>query len=154
MFTDWLRHLRQDSLCQPQRIRKPRRGRGSAGVSTAVVQTLEPRVLLANPAGAEFQVNTTTVSFQRTNVSASSVALDADGDFVVTWSSFGQDGSGYGIFAQRYNAAGAAQGGEFQVNTYTTNSQQQSAVAMDADGDFVIAWSSGSQDGSGYGIYG
>jgi hypothetical protein len=32
--------------------------------------------------------------------------MDAAGNFVVTWSSYGQDGSGSGIYAQRYNAAG------------------------------------------------
>ena len=29
--------------------------------------------------------------------------MDADGDFVVTWNSYGQDGSEYGIYAQQYN---------------------------------------------------
>ncbi len=99
--------------------------------------------------GQEFQVNTYTSSYQL----YSTVAIDADGDFVVTWSSFDQDGSGYGVYAQRYNTAGVAQGEEFQVNTYTTGSQQYSSVAMDASGDFVVAWSSYAQDGSGFGVY-
>ncbi|MGL4462065.1 MAG: hypothetical protein ACRC1K_07920, partial [Planctomycetia bacterium] len=33
-------------------------------------------------------------------------------------------------------------GVEFQVNTFTTNNQSQPSVAMDADGDFVVAWQS------------
>ena len=37
--------------------------------------------------------------------------MDADGDFVITWQSMGQDGSGYGIYAQRYNNGGVAIGG-------------------------------------------
>ena len=81
------------------------------------------------------------------------VAMDAAGDFVVAWESSGQDGSGYGVYAQRYNAAGAPQGGEFRVNTYTTGNQVDPAVAMDPAGDFVVAWQSDGQDGSGYGIY-
>jgi hypothetical protein len=80
--------------------------------------------------------------------------MDADGDFVVTWHSSGQDGSSLGIYGQRYNAAGVAQGGEFRVNTYTTSFQTFSAIAMDADGDFVVTWQSYGQDGSNYGIYG
>ncbi|MBU8545814.1 MULTISPECIES: beta strand repeat-containing protein, partial [Roseomonadaceae] len=100
-------------------------------------------------AGAEFQVNTYTASNQLN----AAVAMDADGNFVVTWDSSGQDGSGTGIYGQRYNAAGVAQGDEFRVNTYTTNAQSQSSVAMDADGDFVVTWNSSGQDGSGYGIY-
>ena len=46
-----------------------------------------------------------------------------------------------------------AQGGEFQVNTYTTGNQSYPAVAMDADGDFVVAWTEPGQDGSGYGVF-
>jgi Ca2+-binding RTX toxin-like protein len=99
--------------------------------------------------GGEFQVNTFTTNSQ----SSPSVAMDADGDFVVSWHSYGQDLSGYGIYAQRYNAAGVAQGGEFSVNTFTTNSQRFSSVAMDDDGDFVVTWHSGGQDGNNYGIY-
>ena len=70
--------------------------------------------------GGEFQVNTYTTSQQ----SNPAVARDADGDFVVVWGSMGSSGTDtdYGsIHSQRYNSAGAAQGGEFQVNTYTTS---------------------------------
>ena len=91
------------------------------------------------PIGSEFRVNTRTSGEQRTfTETPQSVAMDADGDFVVTWSSNGQDGSGWGVYAQRYNAAGQALGNEFRVNTITSNSQQFSTVAMDADGDFVV----------------
>src|SRR5205823_14251241 len=34
------------------------------------------------------------------------LALDADGDAVVVWQSYRQDGSGYGIYAQRYDEPG------------------------------------------------
>ncbi len=106
------------------------------------------------PIGSEFRVNTRTSGEQRTfTETPQSVAMDADGDFVVTWSSNGQDGSGWGVYAQRYNAAGQALGNEFRVNTITSNSQQFSTVAMDADGDFVVTWSSNGQDGSGWGVY-
>lgn len=99
--------------------------------------------------GSEFQVNTYTTSLQY----QSSVAIDDDGNFVVTWTSHNQDGDGLGIFAQRYNAAGVAQGSEFQVNTYTPLYQSHSSVAMDASGNFVVAWDSLEQDGSGDGVY-
>ena len=64
------------------------------------------------------------------------------GDFVVTWTSMYQDGSLGGIYAQRYNAAGVAQGAEFRANTFTTNFQTESAVAMDASGDTRSTWTS------------
>ena len=101
-------------------------------------------------AGSEFRVNTTTANAQR----APEVAMDADGDFVVTWHSNGQDGSGYGIYAQRYSADGTAVAGEFQVNTYTSGAQSNASIAMADDGKFVIVWQSNGQDGSGYGVHG
>jgi len=101
------------------------------------------------PQGGEFQVNSFTTGDQK----FPAIAMDADGDFVVSWHSDGQDSSGEGIYAQRYNASGVAQGGEFQVNTFTTNNQRFAAIAMDADGDFVVSWFSYGQDGSGNGIY-
>jgi hypothetical protein len=99
--------------------------------------------------GGEFRVNTYTSSDQE----APSVAMDPAGNFVVAWTSHGQDGDYWGSYAQRYNAAGVAQGAEFRVNTYTTERQRYPSVAMDADGDFIVAWESTDQDGSGDGIY-
>ncbi len=101
--------------------------------------------------GAEFKVNTVTAY----NQFDASVATDSDGDFVVTWRSYAQDGSDNGIIAQRYNAAGVAQGSEFIVNTYTPTDQSQPSVAMDSDGDFVITWAgtNATIDPSGFSIY-
>ena len=82
----------------------------------------------------------------------SSTALE-DGGFVITWTSAKQDGSGEGIYAQRYDSAGGAVGEEFQVNSFTRDWQIFSSVAGLNDGGFVITWSSRYQDGSGYGIY-
>ena len=64
------------------------------------------------------------------------------GDFAVTWLSKGDDGAGYGIYAQRYNAASAAQGSEFRVNDTTTNHQEFPGIAIDSSGNFVIGWDS------------
>ncbi|MBD2153421.1 Ig-like domain-containing protein [Leptolyngbya sp. FACHB-16] len=99
--------------------------------------------------GEAFQVNTSTASLQE----APRIAMDADGDFIVTWHSDGQDGSGLGIYAQRFSRDGVALGNEFRVNTYTTDTQSDPQVAMDADGDFVITWQSNGQDGDGLGVY-
>ncbi len=100
--------------------------------------------------GAEFQVNVHTSGSQQ----SAAVGMDGDGDFVVAWGSFGQDGSVYGIFARRFNATGLGLGAEFQVNVYTSNHQTAPAIGMNSDGDFVVTWSSFSQDGSSYGIFG
>jgi hypothetical protein len=101
------------------------------------------------PQGSEFRVNSWTTSQQ----ASPSVVMDSDGDFVIAWGSNGQDGGSYGIYAQRYDNAGAVQGSEFSVNSWTTSTQGSSSVAMDSDGDFVIAWGSFNQDGSSFGIY-
>ena len=102
--------------------------------------------------GPELQVNTYTADFQF----GPAVAADADGDFVVVWTSFGSSGSdaNHSIQGQRYDSAGSRVGSEFQVNTYTTGFQGYPSVAARADGDFVVAWQSGGsynsagQDGS------
>ena len=88
--------------------------------------------------GSEFRVNTYTTGTQGgfSTGNGPSVAMDSVGDFVITWQSYGEDGSSYGIYGQRFNASGATQGSEFQVNTYTTGSQKEAKVAMDSAGDF------------------
>ena len=101
-------------------------------------------------AGAEFPVNTYTTGLQ----GEPTVAMDDAGDFVVVWSSAGQDGSGYGVFAQRFAGDGAKSGSEIAVNTYTTFDQHEPAVAMDEAGNFVVVWSSSGQDGDAEGVFG
>lgn len=103
------------------------------------------------PAGDEFRVNTYTTGVQM----SARTAMDSDGDFVITWTSRGQDDpSEYGIYAQRYNAQGVAQGAEFRVNTYTTGRQNYPVIAMDDNGNFVIVWTSSGQDGNMGGVFG
>lgn len=88
------------------------------------------------PRGAEFRVNSYPIGHQ----SDPDVVMGAAGDFVVAWSSYGQDGSGSGVYAQRYNSAGAPQGPEFRVNVETVGHQSAPAVAMDAAGRFAITY--------------
>ena len=101
--------------------------------SRLALQPLEDRRLLSLVAvGPEFRVNTATVGQQL----QPDLAMDADGDFVITWMGF-QPGSAGGadIYAQRYNAAGLRQGNEFRVNTFTASTQYAPKVAVDGDGD-------------------
>lgn len=85
---------------------------------------------------ADVRVNTTTAGVQ----SQSSVAALADGGYLITWVSAGQDGSGLGVYSQRYNAQGQTVGGEVLVNHLTAGDQQNTAVLAMADGGWVIAW--------------
>ena len=100
-----------------------------------------------NPVGPEFRVNTYTTSSQ----SLPDVASDSSGNFVVAWQSSPQDGSGFGVFGQRYANSGAPVGPEFRVNTYTTGDQFQPSVASDTSGNFVVVWRSKMPD---YGVFG
>ena len=122
------------------RIRKERRSHQRSVASSALIERLESRLLLTAAAVNLFEskVNTYSAGIQSTP----SVAMDAAGDSVVTWVSELQDGSGDGVFAQRYDSSGKAIGNEFQVNTYTQDNQNSPVIAMDAG-----------QDGSGFGIY-
>jgi hypothetical protein len=101
------------------------------------------------PLGSEFRVNTYTTD--RQDIPA--LAMDAAGNFVVVWTSDGQDGSSEGIFGQRYDATGTPRGAEFQINTFTTGQQQGAAVAVDAVGNFVVVWYS-QEEASGVGVFG
>jgi hypothetical protein len=102
-----------------------------------------------NPLGPEFRVNTQTFNHQE----HPKAAFDSAGNFVVVWASFDQDGSGNGVFGQRYAASGAPLGPEFVVNTYILGSQRFPKLASDAAGNFVVTWQSQGQDGSDYGIF-
>jgi hypothetical protein len=93
-------------------------------------------LLLASVCGAEFQVNTRTSNDQKNGA----IAMDAAGSFMVVWSSYGQDGSSNGIFAQRFDPNCSPAGGEFQINATSSGNQAEPAVAMDAAAGFVVAW--------------
>lgn len=103
-----------------------------------------------NVVGNEFRVNRYLTGFQ-TN---SAISALNNGGFVVTWQSEGQDGSEDGIYAQRYSNSGTPVGGEFKVNTFTSDYQSVPEVTTLNDGSFVVTWQSEGQDGDEYGIYG
>ncbi len=105
----------------------------------------------------------------------SSVAMDADGDFVIVWESDVSNSLVFSsfsdIFGRRFKPIGnvppaqidfvqgvsllaippseSASGIDaftFRVNDTVTNPQFQPAVAMDEAGNFVVAWANGAQD--------
>jgi hypothetical protein len=84
----------------------------------------------------EFQVSSLRQGVQQ----SPSVAALKDGAFVVTWSAYGQDGSGYGVYGQRYRADGQRAGVEFRVNTTTSGDQQYPSVVGLENGGFVVVW--------------
>jgi hypothetical protein len=87
--------------------------------------------------GGEVQVNQTSIGSGEREVSATGLS---DGGWVVTWT--GQDGSGDGIFQQRYNAYGLKVGHEARVNTTTADYQTEPAVTALAGGGWLVTWAS------------
>jgi hypothetical protein len=77
----------------------------------------------------------------------------ADGSLVIVWESSGQDGDLDGVYLRRLTKDGLATGTETRVNTETTGSQGNPAIAALSDGGFVVTWHSNAQDGDGLGIY-
>jgi hypothetical protein len=69
-------------------------------LAVLIVLLIIPRAAAAqgDPLGPEFRVNTYTTSLQLYPW----VSADPAGNFVVVWSSNLQDGSGLGVFGQRY----------------------------------------------------
>lgn len=95
----------------------------------------------ATPLGGEFQINTSTTSWQW----EPTVDAGAEGDFVVVWQSYfspGSDTSFESVLGQRFDPDGLPVGPEFQVNSYTTGRQYYPDVNVSADGGFLVAWCS------------
>lgn len=82
------------------------------------------------------------------------IGMSRTGEIVVAWQSYGQDLFSDGVYAQRFGATGAKLGDEFQVNTMTAGAQSGPQVAVDADGDFVVAWKGQTADRLAWNIYG
>jgi beta-lactam-binding protein with PASTA domain len=102
-----------------------------------------------NTIGGEIAVNATTTANQQ----EPSIAMDPSGNFIITWSSYAQDGDHHGIYAQIYDNAGSVTVAEFVVNTTTANSQNHSHSTATEDGLFYVSWTSWAQDGDKAGVY-
>jgi hypothetical protein len=100
--------------------------------------------------GQEFRVNKTQTGIQgRPDITAL-----PSGGFMVVWSSLGQDGSGFGVYGQRYLQNGDKLGGEFRINGTTLRDQSFPVIAPWSTEGFITVWDSVRQDSSGLGVYG
>ena len=101
----------------------------------------------------EFRVNTYTRESQVADKSVNqTTATLPGGGFVTVWQSARQDGSGWGVYGQRFNADGSKAGPEFRVNQTTRRSQRAAAIDVAPNGTFAVAWQSDIQDGHSTGI--
>ncbi|MHC2333208.1 calcium-binding protein [Bradyrhizobium sp. USDA 4454] len=96
--------------------------------------------------GAEIKLNTTAG-----NETNATIAPVAGGGFLAAWqdnifSGFGTvggDGSGSGISAQLFDAAGNKVGSQFTVNTTTAGSQTNPSATTLSNGNILVSWISG-----------
>ena len=63
-------------------------------------------------------------------------------DYLVVWTSMGQDGSREGIYGQYLRGDGSPFGAEFRVNTTTISQQMYPTVASDGSARFLTIWTS------------
>ncbi len=95
------------------------------------------------PVGSQFQVNAYTTGSQ----SQARIGIADDGSFVAVWESAAFTGEpNGGIVARRFDSSGMPLGDDFLVSAHT-GIDSKLDVAVDSDGDFVVAWHSTS-DGS------
>jgi hypothetical protein len=87
----------------------------------------------------EIHVNTDPTAHQL----KSSIAMDADGNYVVAWmyqNSYAGS-RGFDIHAQRFDATGARLGDTIVVSADSPHYNNEApSVAMDAQGNFAVAW--------------
>ena len=72
----------------------------------------------------------------------------------MVWEDKAADGSDYGIFGQRFDAAGATLGGSSGSTPGPPSTSAIPAIAANDAGEFVVTWHSYDQDGSLDGVFG
>lgn len=89
------------------------------------------------------------------NIGIPFVAMDAEGDFAITALDYGtSDGDYYGTYMQRYDSSGNAQYASPVNVGGPAGADGAGGIAMDADGDIVVAFTNESgDDGDGYGVF-
>ena len=105
-----------------------------------------------NADGTERFADMTVNSIDDGQQLAPTVAMDLDGDFVVAWED-DKDGNGtYQVYARGFDAGGVERFGDRAVNTDSTGQQLAPAIAIDGDGNFIVAWEDDVDDNDFYQI--
>ncbi len=74
-------------------------------------------------------------------------------DYLIVFTSLGQDGSREGVFGQFVHNNGALVGNEFEVNTTWVGQQMQPAVASDGAAWFQVVWTSYAGPTTGFDLF-
>jgi hypothetical protein len=75
------------------------------------------------------------------------------GDYLLVWTSMGQDGSREGVYGRFVHENGSPVGGEFRVNTTTVSQQMQPAVASDGANQFLAVWTGFTPSPNSFDLY-
>ncbi len=128
---------------------------GQAYFKIQVLSLLNVLTIQPQKQGPELSVSNNTTFF----ASSADVAMDSDGDFIVSWSER-EEGSKYGInnsnsiYAKTYSSTGAFIEKISDIESQLTASS--SSVALDDDGDVAFAWQGRDEESNGiekYSIY-
>jgi hypothetical protein len=74
-------------------------------------------------------------------------------DYLVAWTSLGQDGSREGVYGQFLHDDGSPDRGEFRLNTTWLSQQMQPAVGSDGQGSFLAVWTSYVGGSTGFDLF-
>ena len=66
-----------------------------------------------------------------------------DGNFVIVWQSYLEDGISYGIYGQIFYSNGATKGNEFHISNYNALNQTNPSVAASSNSKFMVVWQIG-----------
>lgn len=158
MIRSWLQwHVRQSMHSSQSPRQMLRRYRPS-------LENLECRLTpAAYSQGTQFLISESLSAAENPPAVAIIDAGTGAGDFISVWQSYGQDGDGFGIFAQFFDKDGKAIAGQpaFQVNQPLSllssdpalGNQMSATVASDGAGHFVVAWQSENQSTGNYDVF-
>jgi hypothetical protein len=88
-----------------------------------------------NPQASEFKVTGAPHYYYNPAIAAS-----AEGEFIVVWDGYKEDGSSYNVYAQRFDAEGEPIGDAFRANATTADDQRNPGVAVSSASGFVLVW--------------
>jgi hypothetical protein len=83
-----------------------------------------------NPLSEENQVN----SYGKDAQARPNIARLSEGKFLTVWQSYGQDGSGWGIFGHHIIEDGSPVGSDIAINTFVENDQEYPEIVRLASG--------------------
>lgn len=82
------------------------------------------------------------------------IGMDGPGNFVIAWEDDQESDGLLQVYARGFAATGAARIADFRVNTGTTGTHMSPSLALDQDGDFVVAWEDDTDNNGSFQVLG